>query len=208
VDAAVGQQPHDVERPSGEGGVGGRLAEGGVIKKIAVPYGFRDTRKILVHDAAGADIQVPDLGIPHLPIRQADILAARGDRHCGVFAVDPVEVWLLRRGYGIAVRLAARAEAVKDDEHGRPVFYFSHKICAAALRRFSFHYVNINVNINVNVNANVDVNVNVDAMPMQGRNLSARQCRRAVYAATCDGKRIISSIPTRRKKKSDIRKKL
>ena len=33
-----------------------------------------DARVILVHDAAGADIEMADLGVPHLAVGQPDVL--------------------------------------------------------------------------------------------------------------------------------------
>ena len=37
--------------------------------------GVADTRQVLHQHAAGANVKVTDLGIAHLPVRQADILA-------------------------------------------------------------------------------------------------------------------------------------
>ena len=75
-----------------------------------------DARQLLHHDAAGADVQVADLGIAHLAVGQPDIEAGRGAarvrrRH------EPVE----RRRVGLADsvvrRLLAPAPAIEDDEH-------------------------------------------------------------------------------------------
>ncbi len=52
-----------------------RAQEGGILEKIALPDGLGDAGELLINDAACADVQVPDLAVAHLPIRQAHILA-------------------------------------------------------------------------------------------------------------------------------------
>ncbi len=71
VDPAVRQKAHDVQGlPAGHGAVH-RAGQGGVFIEAAVFHGFRDAGQLLVDDAAGADVGVPDFGVAHLPFGQA-----------------------------------------------------------------------------------------------------------------------------------------
>ena len=45
--------------------------------EAAVLGGLADARQFLHHHAAGADVQVADLGVAHLAVRQADVAARR-----------------------------------------------------------------------------------------------------------------------------------
>ena len=59
----------------------------GSLRESAVGDRVADAQQFLLHHAAGADVHVPDLGIAHLPVRQADI-AAGGvqEAHAGTSA--------------------------------------------------------------------------------------------------------------------------
>ena len=75
VHAAVGQQAHKVQRRtrllrSFDGLVDDLVFADGAITARQV-----DARELLVHHAAGADVQVPHFGVAHLPGRQAHRLA-------------------------------------------------------------------------------------------------------------------------------------
>ena len=48
-----------------------------ILKEIAVLNLFRNSGKLLVHDAPCAHVQVPYLGISHLSVRQTDRQTAR-----------------------------------------------------------------------------------------------------------------------------------
>ena len=47
----------------------------GRLGDAAVRHGVADPHQFLLHHAAGADIQVPDLGVAHLALRQPDVAA-------------------------------------------------------------------------------------------------------------------------------------
>ena len=72
--------------------------------------------QVLEEDPAGADRQVADLGVPHLPLRQPDGLAGGLQRRVRVLAPEPVE----DRRAGELDRVAGpgrrAAPAVEDDE--------------------------------------------------------------------------------------------
>jgi hypothetical protein len=78
-----------------------------------------DARDVHHRDAAGAEVEVTDLAVAHLPRRQAHVGAARADEPVRVLRVQRGEP----RGLGEADRvvggLGALAEAVEDHEdHG------------------------------------------------------------------------------------------
>ena len=54
------------------GGLGAGLLQHAVLEEVAVGDRLGDAREVLVDDAAGADVEVPDLGVAHLARRQAD----------------------------------------------------------------------------------------------------------------------------------------
>ena len=105
--AARGLQLRDQppeRRRAGEAAVLGRLA---------------DPRQLLHHHPAGADVQVADLGITHLAVRQPDIAAGRVKERVRAGLPEPVEVRLARLADGIVGGLLAPAEAVEDHQHHR-----------------------------------------------------------------------------------------
>jgi hypothetical protein len=53
--------------------------------------GLVDPREVLRHDRAGAEVEVADLGVAHLPLRQADGLALGGQRGVSVPGPQLVE---------------------------------------------------------------------------------------------------------------------
>ena len=80
VDAAVGHQAHEVDgAPVGHGAVD-RLAQHGVARERAVLDRQVDPGELLVDDPAGADVEVPDLGVAHLPLGQPDGQPGARDR--------------------------------------------------------------------------------------------------------------------------------
>ena len=93
-----------------------RADEGGIDEDRAVADGQVDAHQVLEQDAAGADREVADLRVAHLPRRQADRLT-RG-REARVRVRRPEVVEHRRRGQLDGVSGAGRGEApaVEDDE--------------------------------------------------------------------------------------------
>ena len=71
VHAAIGQQPHEMHPPPAY-----RLGQHLVLRQI----GVADAHDVLIDHASRADVQVPDLGIAHLSVRQSDRGARRVER--------------------------------------------------------------------------------------------------------------------------------
>ncbi len=83
VHAALGHEAHEVQRAAPPGGLVAGLHEDAVAEEVAVGDRLRDAREVLVHDAAGADVEVADLGVAHLARRQPHGRAGRLQRPCG-----------------------------------------------------------------------------------------------------------------------------
>ncbi len=88
--------------------------------EAAVLGGVADARQFLHHHAAGADVQVADLGVAHLAVRQPDIAAGGVQEGVRAALPQPVEVRLARLTDGVVGGFLAPAEAVEDHQHHRP----------------------------------------------------------------------------------------
>ena len=112
--AAVAEQAHQVQlalAPALH-----RAEQKIVVEERAGGDGLVDARDVHLHDAAGADIQVPDFAIAHLPLGQADGRPGGVDQRVGKFGEQPVVIGLAREGDGVAFGFGAIAPAV---EHGQ-----------------------------------------------------------------------------------------
>src|SRR5690606_20553862 len=78
-----------------------------------------DTGQVLVHDPAGPHVRVPDLGVAHLPGRQADRLTGGDQLGVRVAGQQPVEHRLARHGDGVVPAFGADPEAVEHDQDER-----------------------------------------------------------------------------------------
>src|ERR1700689_1442938 len=87
VHAAVGDEADQVHA--------GRVAHGrhedGVGGEGAIGDGVFDAREVLAHDGAGAEVEVTDLGVAHLPFGQAHGAAAGGELRVRVGRPELVE---------------------------------------------------------------------------------------------------------------------
>ena len=75
VNAAVGQQAHEMHRAAGLFGVFHRLQQGGIFKKAVIPDVLGDAGQFLINNTAGADVGVAHLAVAHLAVGQAHVLA-------------------------------------------------------------------------------------------------------------------------------------
>ncbi len=90
-----------------------------IFKKAVVFYGFSDSGQFLIDDSPGADIEMSDFRVAHLPIRQADGRSAGSETRSGILGKNFVQIRLLRLSDGIALLAAAQPEAVENHQHGR-----------------------------------------------------------------------------------------
>src|SRR5262249_16912442 len=75
-----------------------------------------DTSRVHVHDAPGANIQMPNFAIPHLAFRQADVRTAGLNQRVGILAQQAVVSRLPRQRDGVSVGLGSVTPTVEDDE--------------------------------------------------------------------------------------------
>jgi len=116
VHAAVGEQAEHMQRAAvGHGQVHG-FRELRIARELAVGNGLGDARQVLVDDAAGAEIGVPDFGIAHLPHGQADVHARARDQRVRALGPQALEVRRAGVGDGVVAGLFGMAPAVEDDE--------------------------------------------------------------------------------------------
>ena len=88
--------------------------------EAAVLGGLADVRQLLHHHAPGADVQVADLGVAHLAVRQPDVAAGGVQEGVRAALPQPVEVRLARLTDRVVGGFLAPAEAVEDHQHHRP----------------------------------------------------------------------------------------
>ncbi len=113
--AAVGDQPDEVDALGALQRGDQRLVAG----ERAVGDGVVDALEVLAHDRSRAEIEVTDLGVAHLPRRQADVLAAGAQLGVRVLGPQPVHDRRVGLRHGVALALGRQAPAVEDDEAHR-----------------------------------------------------------------------------------------
>ncbi|MNX92463.1 hypothetical protein D3C86_1246030 [compost metagenome] len=123
VDAAVGDQAHQVQATAAALGAFHGLDQHGVGEEVPVVDGLVDPNQVLVDHAARAHVGVADLRVAHLAGRQADRLARGGNGHRGVLLHEAIPVGLVGHGDRVALAVGVDAPAVEDDEGERSVFH-------------------------------------------------------------------------------------
>ena len=91
VHAAMGAEAHEMELAAAVFHIIVCRAYLLVVEELVVTAGHVDLHEVLIHDAAGAEIHVTYLGVAHLPVRQADVLAAGLKMGHGVFCAEAVD---------------------------------------------------------------------------------------------------------------------
>ncbi len=86
-----------------------------------------DAGDVHVHDAPGADVEMANLAVAHLPFGQADERSAGMNQRVGILAQQPVIGRLARERDGIGLGFGAISPAVEDDEN--EWFGTGHKSC-------------------------------------------------------------------------------
>src|SRR2546423_15074606 len=93
VHAAIGNQPNEM-KPACP-----RLAEcflqNFISRQLALRDRFVNPSQILINDPTGAEIEMANLGIPHLSLRQTDVTATRAQGRAWIFAIKPIVKWRL-----------------------------------------------------------------------------------------------------------------
>ena len=95
------------------------LDENLVLGDGSVLDGFVDARKLLKHDAAGTDVEVTHLGVAHLTVRKAHVLARSAERGVGILLIQAIEERRLGSGDGVLAVVRGQAAAVHDNQECR-----------------------------------------------------------------------------------------
>ena len=119
VNAAIGQQAHEVHGFAGSDGFIHSGADGRVLEELAVADRFGHAGEVLIHHAAGAEVHVADFGVAHLAVRQADVHAAARDQAVRHGGPQTVQYGLLRRKDGVGFRALTVTEAVENNQDQR-----------------------------------------------------------------------------------------
>src|SRR5579883_330710 len=119
VDAPIGNESKQMQLPSPTAGMLHGRHQRRVGEEVAVVNQQVDAGDVHVHDAPGADIQMADFAVAHLPFRQTNERAAGVDQSVGILAQQPVVGRLARQRDGIGFGPGAVTPAIKDDEDER-----------------------------------------------------------------------------------------
>ncbi len=116
VHAARAEQPDEVEGAARLPELAAELDQGGKLVELPALDALGDPHEVLRHHPAGAEVEVADLAVPHLPFGQADGQAAGVQQGPRVRRPEPVPD--RRRGQldRVAVVLAPVAPAVQHDQ--------------------------------------------------------------------------------------------
>jgi hypothetical protein len=117
VDAAVGDEAEQVQAAAGT--IAGALAGGQqrlVFEEAAVGDGVVDPSQVLLDDRPGAEVEVADLGVAHLPVGEADVAALGGELGMRVAGPEGVEDRRLGQRDRVARPRLGQPPAVEDDQ--------------------------------------------------------------------------------------------
>lgn len=95
------------------------LNEDLVLGNGAVLDSVIDARKLLEHDAAGTDVEVAHLGVAHLTVGKAHVLARSAERGVRVLLVQAIKEGRLGSSDGVLAIGRSQATAVHDDQECR-----------------------------------------------------------------------------------------
>ena len=124
VNAAIRQQPHNMERMTGPlRRVAHCFYQSLVLKERSVLDCPGNPRQILIDDISGTDIGVTHFGIANLSLRQPNRLPAGIQRDEGVLVKQCVQMRRVRGSNGVAMRFLANSETIQNQQHCRSVFH-------------------------------------------------------------------------------------
>ncbi len=116
VNAAVGEQAHQVQLAAVFLGLAAGVHKFGHLEEVAVLDGLGDAGQLLIDDAARADVEVAHLGVAHLSLGQAHIHAGGADDGVGIFGLERVDDGRAGLTDGVALAFRALAKAVQYDQ--------------------------------------------------------------------------------------------
>ena len=117
VHTAVADQPENMQRLSSRAGMLDCCDECGIGEKTSILNGEVDPGNKLIHNPASAKIEVPNFGIAHLVVWQANVTAATAQRGEWVGLLQPIHRWRPRSTNRIAFVLWPDAPSVENHQH-------------------------------------------------------------------------------------------
>jgi hypothetical protein len=121
VDPARRQQAQDMDRRPAAGGALDGLDQGLVVEERAVLDGAGDAGEVLHHQPPGPDVHMPDLGIAHLLVGQADVGPRAADQGVGIERPEVVPDRLMGALDRVVLDVVAVPPTVQDQEDERSV---------------------------------------------------------------------------------------
>src|SRR6266853_310605 len=88
-------------------------------EEVAILNHQFNARDVHVHDAAGANVEVSDFAVTHLPLGQSDGGSARLNERVGIFTQETIIGWLVRHRDRIGLGFGTVSPAVENDEDKR-----------------------------------------------------------------------------------------
>ena len=119
VDAAVGEQAHQVQGAAPLLTVVHGLQIGWIFKKGTVLHRLGDAGQVLEHHPACADVGVAHLTVAHLPLGQTHIQTGGGELAARAGGKEPVQIRRTGIGNGVALLLCRQAKSVHDNQGSR-----------------------------------------------------------------------------------------
>ena len=119
VHAPIRDQAHQVDRPTGGGGLAGGGGQDRIREEAPIRDGGIDQDQVLLDHPAATQAHVSDLGVAHLSVRQADGQPGGQEGAVRKARVVLVELGRLGDGDGVVGLARIEPEAVQDDEDHR-----------------------------------------------------------------------------------------
>ena len=119
MNTARAHKAHEVESLAVSLDIVHSLDKNLVLGDGAILDGIVDARKLLEHDAAGTDVEVTHLGVAHLAVGKAHVLARSTERGVGVLLVQAIKEGRLGSGDGILAIGRSKAAAIHDNQECR-----------------------------------------------------------------------------------------
>ncbi|MNS98861.1 hypothetical protein D3C72_1332420 [compost metagenome] len=119
VHAARRQQPHDMHCFAGLHGLIDRCRQRWVSEEIAFFDFFIQPGQILINDAPGPQVDVPDFRVAHLTVRQANIQPGCGDKSMRLLLPQAIHHRRFGVHNGVVLLLLTVAVAVQDHQYHR-----------------------------------------------------------------------------------------
>ncbi len=119
VHAAIRYQSKQMQLASTQPGILHRVEQHWVREELPVLNHQVDACNFHMHDAPGANIQMADFAVPHLPLRQPNKRPAGMDERVRILAQQPVIRGLARKCNGIGLGFSSVSPAIEDYENER-----------------------------------------------------------------------------------------